>query len=187
MKPTSTPKRLGTIVLVSVLIIGGMSTIPFSALAQDNGTEDGDGVDVPPVPDDGDYNCADFETHEQAQAVLEQNDSDPHGLDADDDGVACESLKEDGTETETDTETEAPDNETDTETESPTEEPEDTETPTEEPTEDQTDTPSDDEQTDDTDDKKDSEDSDDKKDKSKDKDKKETEDKQDSEEEKPPC
>ncbi|MFB9808060.1 thermonuclease family protein [Haladaptatus pallidirubidus] len=51
-----------------------------------------DGVDIPPLPSDGDYDCSHFETHEQAQAVLEQDPSDPHRLDADDDGVACESL-----------------------------------------------------------------------------------------------
>jgi len=51
-----------------------------------------DGVDIPPVPADGDYNCGDFDTQEQAQTVLERDSSDPHGLDGNDDGVACESL-----------------------------------------------------------------------------------------------
>ena len=49
-------------------------------------------VDVPPVPADGDYNCGDFDTQEQAQYVLEDESGDPHGLDRDGDGVACESL-----------------------------------------------------------------------------------------------
>lgn len=49
-------------------------------------------VDIPPLPSDGDYDCSHFETQEQAQAVLEQDPSDPHRLDGDDDGVACESL-----------------------------------------------------------------------------------------------
>ena len=34
----------------------------------------------------------DFATHEKAQRVLEQDPSDPHYLDGDDDGVACEEL-----------------------------------------------------------------------------------------------
>lgn len=50
-------------------------------------------VDIPPVPDDGDYNCSDFDTQEQAQAVYDEDPSDPHGLDGNDnDGIPCESL-----------------------------------------------------------------------------------------------
>jgi len=53
----------------------------------------GDGeVDVPPEPADGDYNCGDFDTQEQAQYVLENEPGDPYGLDRDGNGVACESL-----------------------------------------------------------------------------------------------
>ena len=37
-----------------------------------------------------DLDCADFQTREQAQAVLEANPTDPNGLDEDDDGQACE-------------------------------------------------------------------------------------------------
>lgn len=51
-----------------------------------------DGEDVPPLPDDGDYDCSHFDTQERAQRVLERDSSDPHGLDGDDDGAACESL-----------------------------------------------------------------------------------------------
>ena len=36
--------------------------------------------------------CANFDTHEEAQRVLEQEPSDPHYLDGDDDDVACEEL-----------------------------------------------------------------------------------------------
>jgi micrococcal nuclease len=42
---------------------------------------------------DSNLDCADFETHEEAQRVLEQDPSDPHYLDGDDDGVACEELR----------------------------------------------------------------------------------------------
>ncbi len=45
-----------------------------------------------PPPADGDYNCSDFETQAQAQSVYGSDPSYPNGLDAEDDGVACESL-----------------------------------------------------------------------------------------------
>ncbi|QFU85410.1 excalibur calcium-binding domain-containing protein [Amycolatopsis sp. YIM 10] len=38
-----------------------------------------------------DKDCADFATQAEAQAELAKDASDPHGLDADDDGSACES------------------------------------------------------------------------------------------------
>jgi micrococcal nuclease len=41
---------------------------------------------------DSNLDCAGFETHEEAQRVLEQDPSDPNYLDGDDDGVACEDL-----------------------------------------------------------------------------------------------
>jgi micrococcal nuclease len=43
---------------------------------------------------DSNLDCASFETHEQAQRVYEQDLSDPHYLDGDGDGVACEELAE---------------------------------------------------------------------------------------------
>jgi hypothetical protein len=36
------------------------------------------------------YNCADFASQAQAQAVLRADPSDPNRLDADRDGIACE-------------------------------------------------------------------------------------------------
>lgn len=59
--------------------------------AESEPTESGDVV-VPSPPPDGDYDCATFETQEQAQAVLERTSGDPHRLDGDADGIACESL-----------------------------------------------------------------------------------------------
>lgn len=42
------------------------------------------------------YDCSDFDTQEEAQAVYDQDTSDPYGLDEDDpqpdDGIACEAL-----------------------------------------------------------------------------------------------
>jgi hypothetical protein len=47
-------------------------------------------------PAEGDrYDCKDFTYQEEAQAVFDQNPSDPYGLDEDpgpDDGIACETL-----------------------------------------------------------------------------------------------
>lgn len=51
-----------------------------------------DGIVTPTPPADGDYDCSHFDTHEQAQAVLESEPGDPHRLDGDGDGDACESL-----------------------------------------------------------------------------------------------
>jgi Excalibur calcium-binding domain len=51
-----------------------------------------DAAAIPPLPADGDYDCADFETQAQAMAVLEQDPSDPHYLDGEGDGVPCEDL-----------------------------------------------------------------------------------------------
>ena len=47
---------------------------------------------IPPLPADGNYDCADFETQAQAQAVLERAPKDPHYLDGEGDGVPCEEL-----------------------------------------------------------------------------------------------
>lgn len=47
------------------------------------------------------YNCSDFSTQEDAQDVFdacEFGDGDPHGLDGDGDGVACQSLPKAATE-----------------------------------------------------------------------------------------
>ncbi len=49
--------------------------------------------DTPRDPD-GDLDCDDFDTHQEAQEFFERNNpsEDPHGLDGDNDGEACESL-----------------------------------------------------------------------------------------------
>ncbi len=49
-------------------------------------------VGIPPMPADGNYDCADFERRAQAKAVLERDPSDPHFLDSDGDGIPCEDL-----------------------------------------------------------------------------------------------
>lgn len=51
-----------------------------------------------PTPSDADptlfedLDCSDFADHEEAQAVFESLPGDPHRLDGDNDGIACESL-----------------------------------------------------------------------------------------------
>lgn len=42
---------------------------------------------------EGDYDCKDFTTQEEAQRMLDLFPGDPYGLDKNSDGVACESLK----------------------------------------------------------------------------------------------
>lgn len=51
-------------------------------------------VETPPPngPPSDPYDCSDFDTHAQAQAVLDENPDDPSGLDGDGNGIACESL-----------------------------------------------------------------------------------------------
>lgn len=46
----------------------------------------------PETPTQGDLDCADFASREEAQAVLDADPSDPNSLDADGDGLACEEL-----------------------------------------------------------------------------------------------
>ncbi len=43
-----------------------------------------------------DVSCEDFSTQGQAQVILDQDPSDPNGLDEDGDGIACEDLPSDG-------------------------------------------------------------------------------------------
>ncbi len=57
-------------------------------------TEPAPGAGLPPCAQGGgDCNCGDFATHAEAQAFFEsQGPGDPHGLDREGDGIACESL-----------------------------------------------------------------------------------------------
>lgn len=47
----------------------------------------------PPVPPDGDYDCGHFNDQQQAQEVLDSDPSDPHGLDEDQNDIACDSAE----------------------------------------------------------------------------------------------
>lgn len=54
--------------------------------------DDTDGTDTSDPTSETDLDCADFDTQEEAQEAHDEDPSDPHGLDRDDDGVACETL-----------------------------------------------------------------------------------------------
>jgi micrococcal nuclease len=64
---------------------GGCSSSEPESPAASQSASPGSGVD-------SNLDCASFETHEEAQRVYEQDLSDPHYLDGDGDGVACEDL-----------------------------------------------------------------------------------------------
>lgn len=73
--------RKGLFILSLALILSGCSSQSSSA------------VEDPPNYGGGDKDCSDFSTHEEAQRFFEaQGSSDPHRLDRDKDGVACETL-----------------------------------------------------------------------------------------------
>jgi hypothetical protein len=63
-----------------------------------DGDGDGEACETYPYGDSsgtgggGELDCADFATQQEAQAELERDLSDPNGLDADNDGIACEEL-----------------------------------------------------------------------------------------------
>ncbi len=52
--------------------------------------------DPTPIPSGGDLDCSDFASQLQAQETLDDDPSDPNGLDADGDGEACETSYGDG-------------------------------------------------------------------------------------------
>ena len=97
----------GTVVVL-VLVAG------FTArLAYENAVGPDLSITPAEAQESGDlYDCSDFDTQEEAQAVYDQDTSDPYGLDEDDprpdDGVACEALP-----SSTDDGTGAPDDQSD--------------------------------------------------------------------------
>jgi hypothetical protein len=72
-------RRMTGVIAIAMLLLVGLLA---PATAQERG----------PSGADGSYNCPDFDYQEDAQAVLDADPSDPNGLDADNDGVACETL-----------------------------------------------------------------------------------------------
>ncbi len=60
-------------------------------MACDNLAMGGTGMtQQPTTPTQGDLDCADFASQAEAQATFNADPSDPNGLDADNDGIACE-------------------------------------------------------------------------------------------------
>jgi hypothetical protein len=85
-------KRITGTLAVATLLVA--SAVP--AMAQQRG----------PSGADGSYNCADFDTQEEAQEFFEEQggpENDPNRLDADNDGIACEGLPGGPTEATTET------------------------------------------------------------------------------------
>lgn len=79
---SSVRRAIGTAVILAGFSLFGPASVAF-ALAE--------------APAIADLDCKDFQYQEDAQAEYEKDRSDPHGLDDDKDGIACESLKKRGT------------------------------------------------------------------------------------------
>ncbi|MFI7117660.1 excalibur calcium-binding domain-containing protein [Amycolatopsis sp. NPDC049868] len=78
---SSVRRALGTAVILAGFSLFGPASVAF-ALAE--------------APAIVDLDCKDFQFQEEAQAVLDKDRSDPHGLDRDKDGIACEDLPKRG-------------------------------------------------------------------------------------------
>ncbi|RSN37036.1 excalibur calcium-binding protein [Amycolatopsis sp. WAC 04169] len=78
---SSIRRALGTAVILAGFSLFGPASVAF-ALAE--------------APAIADLDCGDFKYQEEAQAELEKDRSDPHGLDRDKDGIACEDLPKRG-------------------------------------------------------------------------------------------
>jgi hypothetical protein len=63
------------LVLVTVVLVAAVGLLAGPAVAQE-----------------GDLDCKDFNSQAEAQAKLDEDRSDPHRLDADNDGQACETF-----------------------------------------------------------------------------------------------
>jgi hypothetical protein len=71
--------------LAALALALALTTLPVAA------QETPPAFDPAPYLGQGDaYNCADFASQADAQAVLRADPSDPNGLDRDKDGIACE-------------------------------------------------------------------------------------------------
>ncbi|MEV6905388.1 excalibur calcium-binding domain-containing protein [Amycolatopsis sp. NPDC051071] len=79
---SSVRRAIGTAVILAGFSLFGPASVAF-ALAE--------------APAAADLDCGDFQFQEDAQAVLDKDRSDPHGLDRDKDGIACETLPKRGT------------------------------------------------------------------------------------------
>lgn len=78
---SSVRRALGTAVILAGFSLLGPASVAFAL------------VEAPAV---GDLDCKDFKFQEEAQAVFNANPADPHNLDGDGNGIACESLPKRG-------------------------------------------------------------------------------------------
>jgi hypothetical protein len=74
--------------LALVLGIAALLLVPDIAIAE-LGSPDGPGRFVIQLAQADDFDCEDFETQEEAQAVLDEDPADPNNLDPNQDGIAC--------------------------------------------------------------------------------------------------
>lgn len=82
--------------VIAGLVVAGLGLWGVSSLSSSNDSSslqpDTDYTTTRPSSS-GDRDCTDFSTHAQAQAFFENEGyGDPHGLDRDGDGIACETL-----------------------------------------------------------------------------------------------
>ncbi len=68
---------------------GGPTSSPEPSSPEPSSPEPSSSEPAPPSSGGGDVDCADV-SQDEAQAILQDDPSDPNGLDADDDGLACE-------------------------------------------------------------------------------------------------
>lgn len=90
------------IIVLLLLFVNWFISRMLSGDSQSDGEQlEEDKVEIGVVQERGDlnpecssdvYNCGDFSTHAEAQAVFDSCDTDIHMLDRDSDGVACEGL-----------------------------------------------------------------------------------------------
>ncbi len=78
-------------VVVLVLCVGAGARVAYEKVG---GSEAG--MKPAAAQESGDLDCADFATQQEAQAEYDADPSDPNGLDADSDGIACETNAGDG-------------------------------------------------------------------------------------------
>lgn len=83
-RPTTPERLLDAVWTVTVNVISGLAIAAGIWIAGE----------VSGVNDEifRDKDCSDFVSQQQAQAALDKDSSDPHHLDPDEDGAACETL-----------------------------------------------------------------------------------------------
>ncbi len=72
------------VIAVLVLVVGAVGRITYEQMQAPSPAQAQEASDP--------FDCADFATQEEAQAEYDLDPSDPSGMDADSDGIACEEL-----------------------------------------------------------------------------------------------